>query len=117
MQTHDDRDFWERLEERARKTVLEAASKITTGTPDEPVLAAWEAYGIYVERRPDDEQGILRVSVGGGVSLELKKNIDYCVFRGDPTRCAHMLEQAALALRQGEPNRGEKKLPNLPKVR
>jgi hypothetical protein len=48
----------------------------------------------------DDEQGILRISVGGLLGGPLDGvDANYLVFRGDPAKCLWMLERAAHALR------------------
>ena len=101
MQTHEDSDVfdheqWNRLMERARKGQRESTAEITAGKPGEPELDKWRAEcGMNIVQRPDDEQGILRVSVGGKPAV-----IDYCVFRGDRAKCAELLERAAAALRR-----------------
>lgn len=113
MQTHDDRDFRVsdfsrptrkldpgRLKERAVQMVASGASVITAGLPGEPTLAEWQAAnGMHVVRRPDDEQGICRISIGGNIQPD---DVQYLVFRGDPIQCAFLLEMAAAALRAGE---------------
>ncbi len=105
MDTHRDDDmsleakkFFGTLETRAESMKRDRLSEITGGKEDEPVLDEWDVGDLHVVHRPDDEQGILRVSVGGGSQI-LK--LDYCVFRGNRTACAYMLEQAAKALRAG----------------
>ena len=83
MQTHEDRDFqdaaikklWEkeksfdmqRLEQRANQMVKDKQSEITAGKSDEEVIEEFENNGVSVKRLPDDEQGVLRISIGGGV--------------------------------------------------
>ena len=116
MQTHEDSDVprevrewrdqqakklrepfdFKRLEDRAKKIVSEGGSEITAGKPGEPVLAQWKSEGVYVTQRPDDEQGILRISVGGGLT---SVDLNYCVFRGDRVACAELLAKAVEALR------------------
>jgi hypothetical protein len=73
-------------------------SGIAGGLPDESVLAEWRYKTLSIVERPEDEQKIVRISVGGGVP---GADISYCVFRGDRTQCAHLLETAAAALRAG----------------
>lgn len=112
MQTHNDSDFrireqlqsaekkkfLDELEERAAKLRSLGASQITGGTDGEPVLAEWQAQnGMYCVRRPDDEQGILRISVGGGVQTV---DVNYCVYRGDLAKCLHLLRMAICALEE-----------------
>lgn len=100
MQTHEDVDFdWPRLQERAKEMTKRGASQITAGEPGEEVLQSWDsANGVSVKQLPDDEQGILRISVGGGIQ---KIDVNYCVCRGDLAKCAHLLEKAAHALKDG----------------
>ena len=106
MQTHRNEDFMSRsewlksLKAKADRMVEDGKSSITAGCPGEKALAEWE-HGvdpdvIQVRQMPEDEHGILRISVGGGASLA---NVNYCVFRGDRTRCAYLLEEAAKAMR------------------
>lgn len=102
MQTHEDRDFrvlqfMSRLQERAEKSMKHKMAKITAGEDGEPVIDSFDRNGFCCVQRPDDEQGILRISVGGGSGVIMDDQ--YCVFRGDRTRCAYMLEQAAKSLR------------------
>lgn len=106
MQTHEDGDarvararFMETLEARSVDVLKRAGSEIAAGKDDEPVLDSWEHKftGIHVVQRPDDSQTILRISVGGGPDTVVR--LDYCVFRGNRTKCAWLLEQAAKALR------------------
>lgn len=52
---------------------------------------------MYCVRRPDDEQGILRISVGGGVQTV---DVNYCVYRGDLAKCLHLLRMAICALEE-----------------
>lgn len=73
MQTHSDSDavlpnpFMERLQERAEYMRDRKLSEITAGKHDEPVLDEWKHGAITVTKRPDDEQAILRISIGGGL--------------------------------------------------
>ena len=104
MQTHEDRDvpdpFLGRLKERADECMKHQMADITAGTPGEEIVDEWRHGRLTVTHRPDDEQGILRISIGGGAQLA-KYDGDYCVFRGNRTACAYLLEQAAKALREG----------------
>jgi hypothetical protein len=103
MQSHKDAEhrFLQKLEGRAELAVAAGASEITGGKPNEPELSKWQASGVYVVKRPDDSQGILRISVGGHDSFSL----NYCTFRGDKEKCIKLLQLAIAALRR-EP--GEK---------
>ena len=44
----------------------------------------------------DDEQGILRISIGG---CDTAVGLNYCVIRGDLGQCIDLLEKALVALR------------------
>lgn len=71
---------------------------VTAGTPNEPELARRTASnGLEVIKRPDDPQGILRISVGGG---DTPVAMDYCVIRGDTDKCIKLLEKALAALKE-----------------
>jgi len=103
MQTHYDRnhersmrEFWERLKERADEAVDKRLSEITTGKPGEQPLASWRSHGVECVNLPDDEQGILRISIGGG---HPHVELNYCNFRGDVGKCIDLLERAITALR------------------
>ena len=103
MQTHDDkghefkRAFLDQLQARADRMREEKASEITARKENEPVLAKWKAHGISVVVRPDDPQGILRISVGGGSKTPVPLN--YCTIRGDIGACIDLLERAIRALK------------------
>lgn len=102
MQTHEDmqhrRQFLDRLEQRADKCVKDRASEITIGGPGEKPLASWKAANVHVVHMPDDEQGILRISAGGGSHLPLELN--YCTIRGKVGACIALLEKCIAALRE-----------------
>lgn len=105
MQTHEDADaslpddFMDRLEQRAMDTLARKASQIASGKDSEDPVDAWRGVGgIGVVKLPNDEQGILRISVGGGIPSE---GGDYCSFRGNRLACAALLERAARSLREG----------------
>lgn len=96
-QTHLDSDsgsFLERLKERAKQ--LEGRSVIAAGKPSEEPLAVWSSCGIEVRHMPDDEQGILRISIGGG---HTPIPLNYCTIRGSVGDCIGLLEKALKALR------------------
>lgn len=102
MQTHDDMDFdMRRLEERASRMAREGLSQITSGKRGEQALAKYDAQGVHVVKMPDDEQGILRISIGGGIP---NVNVNYCTYRGDKQRCIEMIEKALGALKAGDTN-------------
>lgn len=116
MESHLDRDyvrptetpideFMGRLGARAADALKTSASVITAGAPGEKALAEWEYGRVQIRQLPEDEQRILRISLGGGIA---QAEIDYCVFRGDRTRCAYLLELAAEALRAGPDGKASK---------
>lgn len=105
MQTHDDtnhglRDrFLDQLRNRADAAEKAAASLSAAGGPGEEPLGAWKASnGMHVKHMPDDEQGILRISAGGGENLPVTMN--YLVIRGPVGQCIDLLEKALVALRE-----------------
>lgn len=69
------------------------------GASVEQELGSWKASnGIHCRHMPDDEQGILRLSIGGGDHLPSKMN--YVVVRGKIGQCIELLEKALVALRE-----------------
>jgi hypothetical protein len=101
MQTHYDQQhaFIDRLRERAEKAQKAAASTIAAGGENEQELGSWRASnGMHCRHMPDDEQGILRLSIGGGEHLPTTMN--YLVVRGKIGQCIELLEKALVALRQ-----------------
>ena len=100
MQTHEDRahrtEFLRRLKRRANDMVRDKQSEITAGKEGEEPLAEWKHAGISVRHMPDDEQGILRISIGGGST---SVPLNYCVFRGGVGSCIDLLEKAVAALK------------------
>lgn len=106
MQTHMDsdfrearREFMDQLQARADRAVQAGASTITGGIDGEPVLNQWKRRGVEVRELPADEQGILRISVGGGEDTPVQLN--YCVFRGNHGKCVDLLRKALIALQEG----------------
>lgn len=103
MQTHCDeqhrKQFMEFLEARAEVCKAQQASQITLGKPGEEPLARWKASnGVYVTHMPNDEQGILRISCGGGDNLPVRVN--YVTIRGSLGECIELLKKAIAALRE-----------------
>ncbi len=100
MQTHEDEthrtEFMRRLTQRADGMVRDKQSEITAGTEGEEPLAEWKHKGVGVRHMPDDEQGILRISIGGG---DTPVPLNYCVFRGSVGPCIDLLEKAIAALK------------------
>lgn len=99
MQTHNDTDFMRRLKERAEEMEREGKSQITAGKPDEKPIAKWLWAGIQVMHMPDDEQGITRISIGGGDHIGEGK-FDYCTIRGSVSSSIRLLEKALVALKE-----------------
>ena len=91
-------EFLERLKQRAEAIRQAELSQIASGATDERPLAEWRHKTIHIHELPEDEQGILRVSTGGGI---IGVDMNYCTFRGDRLRCANLLEEAAVGLRDG----------------
>jgi hypothetical protein len=101
MQSHEDsqHNFIVKLRERAAKANTAAASVIAAGEKDEQELGSWKASnGVYCRHLPDDPQGILRLSIGGGEHLPVTMN--YVVVRGKIGQCIELLEKALVALRE-----------------
>lgn len=107
MQTHEDGDYFERphakefmdrLRQRADEVVARKASEITAGKAGEPILEEWQRHGVHVRHLPEDEQGILRISIGGG---QTPVPLNYCVFRGNHSKVVDLLRKALLALSDG----------------
>lgn len=94
MQSHQDKDWNDSLQRTAAAIKELGLSGLTSGYPSEPVLANWVHEAVDVTKRPDDEHGIDRVSIGGSEEL----GSTYCVFRGDILRCRALLQQAIKAL-------------------
>lgn len=104
MQSHLDDDFRRdmfmgRLEERAKEIHEQGRSQITGGREGEEAIAEWQRRGIHVKQLPEDEQGILRISIGGGTETPVELN--YCVFRGKHSKCVDLLRKALVAMQEG----------------
>ena len=101
MQTHRDGDFrrnWlDTLSKKADAMVKNKQSEITAGKDGEKPLAEWKHGKVTCRHMPDDEHGILRISIGGG---ETPFQTDYCVIRGKVGQCIDLLQRAIQALRR-----------------
>ena len=105
-QTHEDQNheafktrFLSVLQERAVKAEQASASVITAGELHEQELGSWKASnGVHCRHLPDDTQGILRISCGGGEHLPVTMN--YVVVRGKIGQCIDLVEKALAALRE-----------------
>lgn len=104
MQTHTNEshlrsEFLRLLTERAEVGKKSGNASITAGGDGEPELAKWNASnGMQVVHRPDDPQGILRISIGGG--RDTPEPLDYCTIRGGVGKCIELLESAIAALKE-----------------
>lgn len=100
-ETHYDdqhrQSFLEELKRRAAESRKAHAATITGGHDGEEPLAVWKSHGMQVTHRPDDPQGIARISIGGGHDLPVP--LEYCVIRGKVGECIKLLETAIKALR------------------
>ena len=99
MQSHSDSDartgWLNSLKKKAEKMKTAGLSEITSGKPEEEVLAEWESHKVNVRHLPDDEHGILRISIG---ESEEPIPFAYCVFRGDCNACCNLLRKALAAM-------------------
>lgn len=87
-------DFLKELELRAELMSDLAKNDLQDGN----VLADWKHDGMRCQLLPDDRQGILRISIGGGDDLPVMA--DYCNIRGDIGKCIRLLERAVAALKK-----------------
>ncbi len=92
------KEFMDLLTARAEKIRAAKGSEITGGKEGELILEEWQRHGIYIRHLPDDEQGILRISIGGG---NTPVPLNYLVFRGSHSKCVDLLRKALLALADG----------------
>lgn len=60
-------------------------------------IRRWRHDGVTVEELDEDMNAVLRISIGGGDHLPVPG--DYCRFRGDQSRCIHLLEKALEAMK------------------
>jgi hypothetical protein len=99
MTHRDDDQWWKSLQEKAVEMERLKKSTITAGKPEETPIAGWKRNGVSVTQLPDDEHGILRISIGGG--SDLPREINYCTFRGEHGKCIELLRKALKALEDG----------------
>ena len=106
MQSHDDNSHGkefrklfsnELLEDRAKVMKKHGLSRLTDGNDDEGVIREYRYKTVAVKQLPDDVQGLLRISLGGG-ETESGLPFDYCVFRGDKDKCRALIKRALRAL-------------------
>lgn len=105
MQTHDNNNhkpreqFLRALREKADRMGAKGTSSITSGELNEEPVCEWQGSNkLHCRKMPDDEHGVLRISIGGGEHLPVTLN--YCVVRGDIGQCIELLEKALKALRE-----------------
>lgn len=100
MGSHQDMDHGERrriIEELRLKSELMTELGANRTTADGDVLEESEVDGLRVQKKPDDERGVLRISIGGHPAIERSS---YCNFRGDRRACIELLERALYAMKQ-----------------
>lgn len=107
MDTHADSEFktpediqrlMEKLQDKATRLSAAGENRITSGTPGEPEVAQSVGQVLCIQR-PDDPDGILRVSLGEGPEpITFGTASVYCVFRGDPRDVIELLERAFHAM-------------------
>lgn len=73
MQTHDNsnhglrEEFLNALRGKADKMGAKGTSSITAGELNEEPICEWKgSNGVHCRKMPDDEHGVLRISIGGG---------------------------------------------------
>ena len=107
MESHNDRpdhhqhlpDWLAHLRTKAEAMVAAGESQITAGKPGEQARAEYRRAGVSVRHLPDDEHGILRISIGGHPDQPMDSS--YLVFRGDRGQCQSLLRRALKALEYG----------------
>ena len=67
---------------------------------NERVLEEWIFDEIRVQMLPDDEHGVIRISIGGHADLHPS---EYCNFRGDQGRCIALLTRCLEAMKAKTP--------------
>lgn len=85
-------ELFRQLTEKADQMTAAKENIITAGDDDERPIRGWKHSGMSIQQLPDDEQGVLRVSVGGNVGF------GYCTFRGSRKACRTLLQQALAGL-------------------
>lgn len=101
MQSHDNNDFdpelLASLQAKAERMTEEGKNTITAGAEGEELLAKYTSDRVSVKKLPDDEHGILRISIGG--ILDGRPGPwGYLVFRGDKDKVRKLLQRALRAL-------------------
>jgi len=102
MQSHEDYDgirgWLDSLRDKADRMQAAGLSSIAGGKPEEEVLAEWKSHKVSVRHLPDDEHGILRISIG---ESEEPLPLAYCTFRGAHNACCNLLRKALAAMERG----------------
>jgi hypothetical protein len=100
MDTHFDNQHRSKFMDTLRSRAIEAkAEKISMITSEGTPICEWQGKnGMFCRRLPDDEQGILRISIGGGEDLPVTLN--YLSVRGKIGQCIALMEKALSALRE-----------------
>ena|SRR5688572_4375824 len=100
MQSHDDSSHMPQpikdLAMKADRMTAEGRNRITAGAPGESTLFEAEIDGIYIRQLPEDEHGVLRISIGRAPAIDRSS---YLVYRGDRAKVLGLLERAVGALR------------------
>lgn len=100
MQTHRDDDAFRalfgELEKKAERMVEAGESQITAGKPGEKPTTEYKRAGVLVRQMPDDEHGVLRISIGGHPDAPFDSS--YVVFRGNRGAVQSLLRRALKAL-------------------
>jgi len=111
MQTHKDDEHYKTVNytqfekqfpgllDKARSMTDEGKSDITTGNKTELIEYEYNRKGFHLKKLPDDEHGILRISIGG---VPGKIDFNYCVIRGKYEDCVEILENALCALKNSD---------------
>lgn len=96
-QSHSDADaeWFKKLVEKSQEMQQAGTSKIAGGRLGEDSLNEWKSHGVSVRQLPNDELGVLRISIGGG---DTPIPLNYCVFRGDHSKCVDLLRSALKAM-------------------
>ena len=95
-----DHDFKKKIldELKAKSEVLSDLGK--NRVTNDRVVEEWVHARMRVQMLPDDQQGVLRISIGGHPDLHPS---DYCNFRGDQGKCIALLETALAAMKSHTP--------------
>lgn len=92
-------EFIERLSKQAEENKKNGTGVIAGGAPHEKLIEEWQgSNGVQCRRLPDDPNGVLRISIGGGDDIPILG--DYAVVRGDVNDCIQLLERALAALKE-----------------